>query len=103
MYIELNGEGPTRCRLFSFVNSQGEVEITVQAIDGAPFQWQGTMTGGEALQLAQQVEETARVALDGKCPTCGRAGMNEDGLADDEPPPPKRQLSGDEQVRRDFP
>ena len=72
MHIELDTASNERARLFSFVNREGEVELNVQTIAGARFQWCGKMTGAEALQLAQQIEEAAYVALNGKCPTCGQ-------------------------------
>ena len=59
MHVELTKPA---ARLHSFVNSDGEVELAVQMIAGAEIAWQGTLSGAEALQLAQQIEEAARFA-----------------------------------------
>lgn len=61
MHVELTKPA---ARLHSFVNRDGEVELVAQMIAGATFAFQATLSGAEALQLAQQLEEMARVALD---------------------------------------
>ncbi len=61
MYVTLSN--PPYAKLFSFVNRDGEVEITIQERN-ATLPMYCTLSGEEALQLAQQIEEAARLILD---------------------------------------